>query len=167
MTLSKYVSETEELTSEKVISECLAVIKSLHPNYSDDRPELTLRLWHRKLNGFHPNVVKQATYEVAANSKYVPKLADVLTEIEAMITKHEELEQLRISAHSEIDECDKWWLSLTDEEMEESHQRQLDWIEGKDVELNEQEKERAILFRDVTQMIEEEKKIAQQRNTRG
>ena len=68
--------------SEKDIRECLATVKSLHPNWVDDNPSLTLKLWHYELKHFDVNKVKQAVMEVASRSKYTPKLADVLENLD-------------------------------------------------------------------------------------
>jgi hypothetical protein len=68
--------------SEKDIRECLATVKSLHPNWVDDNPSLTLKLWHYELKHFDVNKVKQAVMEVASRSKYTPKLADVLEKLD-------------------------------------------------------------------------------------
>lgn len=157
--MNEVAEQKKELTSIRVIGECLAVIAELHPNWKYNET-LTPKLWHDALKHYPVNVVKRAVLTKAQTSVFVPKLSEVLDEIEKVSGNDQNNIYLIDSESARIKRADKWWISLTDEEMAESHQRQLDWIDGKDVELNEHEKTRAILFHEVSQMIEEEKENA-------
>ncbi len=157
--MNEVAERKRELTSIRVIGECLAVIAELHPNWKYNET-LTPKLWHDALKHYPVNIVKRAVLTKAQTSVYVPKLSEVLDEIEKTDHTHQNNAHLIDGESERIKRADKWWLSLTDKEMEESHQRQLDWIDGKDVKLNEHEKSRAILFHEVSQMIEEEKENA-------
>ena len=154
MTISKNINQIKELTTQADVTECLAAIKSLHPNYHDDRPELTIRLWHYHLKQFDKNIVKQSTMNVAATSKYVPKLSEILDEIEKISNVDQNSIRLIDNETVLLEKADKWWLSLSSTEQKESHQRQLEYINGKDVDLTAEELCRVEIVDSIQSMLE-------------
>ena len=72
-------------TTHQDVQECLKTIKALHPNWKDDDPALTLKLWHYTLKNYDSQIVKQAVLNVASNMQFTPKLADVINEIKELL----------------------------------------------------------------------------------
>lgn len=142
----------KELTTIRAVGECLAVIAELHPSWKYD-VNLTPKLWHDALKYYPEHIVKRSVLDLAQTSKYVPKLAEVLERIKE--SDNLPPKYLGIETTDNITECDKWWLSLSESEQRESYQKQLDWIDGIDVELNKYELEIAKLRKEVMQMIKE------------
>ena len=72
-------------TTHQDVQECLKTIKTLHPNWKDDDPALTLKLWHYTLKNYDSQIVKQAVLNVASTMQFTPKLADVINEIKELL----------------------------------------------------------------------------------
>lgn len=142
MSIEKY--QKLHLTTIKDVGECLAVIKELHPGWKFD-VNLTPKLWHDALKHYPVNIVKRTVLDLAQNNQYVPKLAEVLE-----VIKGKDNQMLAIgNNHSDplLKQADEWWVSLNEEEKLYSHQRQLDFIKGVEIDLSENEKYRADLLK--------------------
>ena len=144
--------QMKELTTIRAVGECLAVIAELHPSWKYD-VNLTPKLWHDALKHYPEHIVKRSVLDLAQTSKYVPKLAEVLERIKE--SDNLPPKYLGIETNNNYTEYDKWWLSLSDNERVESHQRQEDWVNGLDVELSDLEITRAQLLKDIKELIKE------------
>lgn len=151
--MNEVVEHKKELTSIRVIAECLAVVAELHPNWKYNEV-LTPKLWHDALKHYPVNVVKRAVLTKAQTSVYVPKLSEILDEIEKISNVDQNSIRLIDNEAVILEKADKWWLSLSATEQKESHQRQLDYINGKDVGLSAEELYRAEIVGSIQSMLE-------------
>ena len=135
----------QPMTTMKTIGECLAVIAELHPSWKYNET-LTPNLWFDALKYYPEYVVKKSVLELAQNSKYVPKLAEVIELIKSKENLPPKLMQI---GNNYVKQVDDWWLSLSDEKRVESHQKQMDHIKGLEVELNDYELYRADLMKGI------------------
>lgn len=105
-------------TTKEVIGQCIVNIQLLHPSWKfEDTSTLkqVIDLWHYSLKHYPSHLVKKACLEVASKSKYTPKLADILEELE---TKSESL--IQIEDKSSLN----YYLStLTEEQIDEFLER--------------------------------------------
>lgn len=105
-------------TTKEIIGQCIVNIQLLHPSWKfEDSSTLkqVIDLWHYSLKRYPSHLVKKACLEVASTSKYTPKLADILEELE---TKSES--SIQIEDKSSLN----YYLStLTEEQIDEFLER--------------------------------------------
>lgn len=152
-TVQVYSNSTKNYseTTKEIIGQCIVNIQLLHPSWKfEDSSTLrqVIDLWHYSLKHYPSHLVKKACLEVASKSKYTPKLADILEELE---TKSENTIQIedKSSLH--------YYLStLTEEQIDEFLQRSNALAHDQAVpNPNQWEIEWAEDYKDIIKILEE------------
>lgn len=77
-----HLQNSQERTSKKDVTQCLAVIESSCANFNLPDKELAINVWHGKLKSYPSGAVKKAVYDLVAEHKYAPALAEVIAKVE-------------------------------------------------------------------------------------
>ena len=145
-----------KFTSKTDIIECLATIKSLHPSWNDADPNLTINLWHYNLKDFTTEEVKRAVLNVASKSKFIPKLADVLEEIDNQQKTQAQMLSIGFANQDkEFLKCaNEWFYSLNEKEKFEMNERIEIYNSTGTGLLNEFELDRANTIKSIKELLE-------------
>lgn len=143
MTLSTSKTTTE------TIEECFAMMKEFHPNWNPNA-DFAANLWHHALRQYDPTIVKEATWNIAISSKYIPKIAEVIEEIEAIQKKRtQEVPVIEDKFEAYIRAKDTEWDKLPHEEKRRQSDLINRFIDSEKVELDDYQKYRAELLRGI------------------
>ncbi|WP_159638278.1 hypothetical protein [Erysipelothrix anatis] len=148
MTVSKNLQEQNNLVQLRDIVECLAVIKDLHPNWNVSDEARLAKTWHYSLKQFSAHDVKRATLEIAASSKYIPKLADILERLEES-SKQSEYVSIGHDSLASVKRLESYLISLTSNERSLFDKRVQEHVINGTGDLNEFEMIYALIMSDL------------------
>lgn len=103
-TKQNHLQNSQEKTNKEDVAQCLAVIESSCANFNLPDKELAVDVWHGKLKWYPVNAVKKAVYDLVAEHKYAPALAEVIAKVESFRGVTQEIEPDNLTVYGDYDE---------------------------------------------------------------